>query len=76
MLRDMLILLLIGSVAGLAVSLAAGRLITSMLYGIRPHDPWQLAGATVALAAAAVFAAFLPARRAVRLDPMAVLRNE
>ncbi len=76
MLRDMFILLLIGTSLGLAASLAMGRLIASLLYGIRPNDPWQLAGAAVALAVAATFAAYLPARRAVRLNPMTVLRDE
>jgi putative ABC transport system permease protein len=75
-LRDMLILLLIGSSLGLAASLAMGRLIASLLYGIHPTDPGLLAGATLALAAAAALAAYLPARKAVRLNPMTVLRDE
>jgi predicted permease len=76
MLRDVLVLLAIGIVVGLAASLASGRLVASLLYGIRPSDPVQLAGAVLILAAATVTAAYLPARRAARLDPMVALREE
>jgi putative ABC transport system permease protein len=76
MLRDMALLLTIGTVIGLGISLALGRLIRSLLYGVQPNDPMHLAGATIILAIAAVLAAYLPARQAVRLDPMKVLRDE
>jgi putative ABC transport system permease protein len=76
MLRDILVLLTIGMGVGLAASLAAGRLVASLLYGIRPSDPVQLIGALLVLAAATAAAAYLPARRAARLDPMAALREE
>jgi predicted permease len=74
--RDMVLLLAVGMGLGLAASLAAGRLVTSLLYGVRSNDPAQLAGAAVTLAAATAIAAYLPARRAARLDPMAALREE
>ena len=74
--RDVVTLLAVGVPVGLAVSLGAGRLIASLLYGVRPNDPWQLAGAAILLAAATAVAAYLPARRAARLDPMAALREE
>ena len=45
MLRDVAVLLALGMLAGLAASLAAGRLVTSLLFGVRPRDPVQLAGA-------------------------------
>jgi predicted lysophospholipase L1 biosynthesis ABC-type transport system permease subunit len=76
MLRDVVVLLALGLAAGLAASLAAGRLVASLLFGVRPRDPVQLAGAVVVLAAATAVAAYLPARRAARLDPMAALREE
>jgi predicted permease len=76
MLRDVLILLVAGLVLGLGVALAAGRLVVSLLYGIKPNDPLQLAAAVLTLASATVLAAYLPARRAARLDPMAALREE
>ena len=55
---------------------AAGRLVISLLYGVRPNDPAQLAAAALILAAAAALAGYLPARRAARLDPMITLREE
>jgi ABC-type antimicrobial peptide transport system permease subunit len=75
-LRDMVALLGLGMVFGLAASLAAGRFITSLLYGLRPNDPAQLAGAMLTLAICAAMAAYLPARRAARLDPMRALHDE
>ena len=76
MLRDVLILLAVGLALGLAASLAAGRLVASLLYGIKPNDPAHLAIAALVLAGATAVAAYLPARRAARLDPMAALREE
>ncbi len=76
MLRDVMVWLAAGMALGLAGSLAAGRLVTSMLYGVRPRDPVELAAAVLVLAAATAIAAYLPARRAARLDPMAALREE
>jgi predicted permease len=67
-------------IAGLAVggglAYAASRLITSRLYGVAPQDPLTLALAAGLLVAVAIGAAYLPARRASRLDPMAALRQE
>jgi putative ABC transport system permease protein len=75
-LRDVAIMLAVGVVAGLALSLAAGRLVTSLLYGIRPADPWIIAAAAAILAIATAIAGYLPARRAAALDPTAALREE
>jgi ABC-type antimicrobial peptide transport system permease subunit len=74
--RDVVVLLGLGVVLGLAGALAAGRLITSLLYGIRPNDPAQLAGAVLVLAVCTAIAAYLPARRAARLDPMSALHDQ
>jgi predicted permease len=76
MLRDVLILLVVGLMLGLATSLAAGRLVASLLYGIKPNDPAQITFAVLVLACATTLAAYLPARRAARLDPMKALREE
>jgi ABC-type antimicrobial peptide transport system permease subunit len=46
-----------------------------LLYGLTPRDPITLAGAAVTLAAVGAFAAWLPARRAARIDPIEVLRQ-
>jgi predicted permease len=75
-LRDVMLLLGIGMVFGLAGSLAAGRLVTSLLYGVRPNNPAQLTGAVLTLALCTALAAYLPARRAAQLDPMNALRDE
>jgi predicted permease len=76
MLRDVVALLAIGMAVGLAAAVAAGRLVTSLLFGVQPKDPVQLAGAAAILAAATAAAAYLPARRAARLDPMTALREQ
>jgi ABC-type antimicrobial peptide transport system permease subunit len=50
--------------------------VKSLLYGVQPNDPVQLAGAAILLALATAIAAYIPARRAARIDPMAALREE
>ena len=75
-LREVLLMLSLGAVLGIAASLAAGRLVESLLYGIKPADPSTLASAALVLAAATALAGYLPARRAARLDPMDALREE
>jgi len=66
----------VGLLVGLAGALAAGRLLQSLLYEISPCDPGILAGAAAATIVVAVMAAWLPARRAAKTDPMTVLRCE
>jgi putative ABC transport system permease protein len=66
----------IGLVCGLAIALVAGRLIESMLYGIRPRDPLATFSAVVLLSGAALLAALVPALRASRVDPALALRGE
>jgi predicted permease len=75
-LREALLLSLVGVVVGLPAAFAAGRVIRSQLYGVQPHDPLALAAAVAALVAVALLAAWLPARRAARTDPMEALRYE
>jgi len=71
-------LLLIGTglVAGLGGSLALTRLIAARLWGVSPTDPATFASVAVLLAAAALLATLIPARRAVRVDPTVALRYE
>jgi len=65
-----------GLMAGLAAALGVTRLVASLLFGVEPADPATLLAVFMLLAAVAVFACWLPAWRASRLDPNAVLRIE
>jgi ABC-type antimicrobial peptide transport system permease subunit len=75
-LKEAGVLLAIGLAVGTTLALAAGRSASAMLFGLQPHDPLTLAIAMSMLAAVAVAASYLPARRASRLDPMVALREE
>jgi putative ABC transport system permease protein len=67
---------LYGCIAGVALSLATGRLVASMLYGISPLDPATYIGVLILILAIATAASFLPAWRAARVDPVQILRQE
>jgi len=66
----------IGLVLGLAGAIAATRLIEGFLFGVRASDPFTYVTTTVAFVSIAVVASYLPARRAMRVDPMVALREE
>jgi ABC-type antimicrobial peptide transport system permease subunit len=74
--REGLTLTLIGLLIGVAVSLALTRLMESLLYGVSATDPLTFVFISLLLALVAVFATYLPARRATRVDPMIALRYE
>jgi putative ABC transport system permease protein len=74
--RQGLVLAVIGVGIGLAGALALARLISSLLYGIAPYDPVTLVSVTVGLLAVAGLASWLPAMRAARIDPIEALRAE
>jgi predicted permease len=74
--RDGIRLALAGGAAGLLASLALGHAVASFLYGVSATDPVTLAVVSLLLLGVAGLASYLPARRAARLDPVAVMRNE
>jgi ABC-type antimicrobial peptide transport system permease subunit len=67
---------LIGLAAGAVLGLVVTRFMKALLFGVRANDPFVFAGITVLLAAVAMFASFIPARRATKVDPMVALRYE
>jgi predicted permease len=69
-------LIVIGFVLGVALSLASTRLISTFLFGLKPTDVATFAGSMALLATVALLAAYVPARRAARTDPMEALREE
>jgi predicted permease len=66
----------LGIAAGAALTLAAGRLMQGLLYGVSAADPVTFASVAAVLAAVALFASLIPAWRATKVDPMVVLRYE
>ena len=75
-LRESFVLVMAGLAVGAGLAYAASRLVGSRLYGVAPQDPLTMAVAGALLVLVALGAAYLPARRASRLDPMAALRQE
>jgi putative ABC transport system permease protein len=65
----------LGIVAGTGISLWASRFVGGLVFGLPPHEPATLVGAAVLLCAMGTAAAWLPARRAAQMDPVAVLRE-
>ena len=75
-LRQCLVPVALGLTCGLVVSGMAGRLVSSLLFGVRAIDPVTIAAVAIVLAAIAAAAGYVPARRATRLDPVVALRDE
>ena len=75
-LREALTLSATGVAVGVALALVLSRLVKSRLYGVEPNDPWTILTAGLALVLVALASAWIPARRAARVNPMEALRTE
>lgn len=75
-LRQGMGLALAGAAVGLACALAGSHWIAKLLYGVGPTDPLTFLGIPVLLVAAALLACWIPARRAIRVEPVIALRTE
>ena len=74
--RESLVLVGIGAAIGIAIVFAVSRFVASLLFGVPKNDAVSIALATAVLGVVAAMAAYVPARRASRVDPMVALRNE
>ena len=75
-LREILVLVVIGIVIGVPVALEGNQLVVKLLYGLSPTDPVSLLAAIAMLTAIALLAGYLPARKASRVEPTIALRCE
>ena len=75
-LRQSIALTVLGIVFGVFCSLVTSRVLASMVYGLTPQDPSTIFGVSVILFTTTLLAAYLPARRATRIEPMDALRHE
>lgn len=75
-LRDATVLVGTGLAIGALLALAVAQVMKGLLIGVSPHDPLTFIAVAATLAAAAIFASYVPARHAARLDPMVALRHE
>jgi putative ABC transport system permease protein len=75
-LREGLILTAMGVAVGLSAAFALTRFLGGLLYGVRANDPWNFAGVAAIFGIVAVTASYIPARRAMRIDPLIALRYE
>ena len=74
--RQGLVLVSLGLGAGLALASVATRLLSTLLYGVKPSDPLTLASVVILVLGVALVASFVPAHRGASIDPMVALRSE
>ena len=75
-LREAMIVTAIGLAVGLPLAIGVGKALRAFLFGVQPIDPVTLAASCMGLTTVALFAAYLPARRASRIDPIVALRED
>ena len=75
-LRDVMALVAVGLLVGVAAALATSKFVASFLYGVTPNDPLAITLGVITLLAAALLAAYVPARQASRIDPLVALRHD
>jgi predicted permease len=74
--RESMVLVIVGVAIGLGIALAAGRFVASLLFGVAATDTVTMLVAVTVMVTVSAFAGFMPARRASRVDPMVALRYE
>ena len=74
--RQGIIMIALGILIGIALALGCGPLIQHLVYGVAPHDPKTIIGVSVLLLGVAILACWVPALRAIRVDPIVALRQE
>jgi len=74
--RQGLRLAIAGAAVGLVCALIVSHLMAGLLYGVRPTDPVTFAGVALLLIGVALLACYIPARRAIRVDPLVALRHD
>jgi predicted permease len=74
--REGLVITVIGAVIGITSAMAASRYLASLLYNVKPSDPMIFGAVTLTLGVVATFASYFPARRAAKTDPLVAMRGE
>jgi ABC-type antimicrobial peptide transport system permease subunit len=75
-LKDAVVLIIAGIAAGVPIALVSTSALRSLLFGLEPNDPLTLLAAITVLVGSGALAAYVPARRAARVDPLVALKYE